>query len=113
MKNLFCWYHHKKTKWLFLVFLTAFFALFFLPLRFLAFLAVVKMCAGGKERYLRVQRQNKDIVMEMMKIVIEEEDLVNMREYLDSPLKIIDKKMGEYNTFEKKIKENLTNILQI
>ena len=71
------------------------------------------MCAGGKERYRSVQRQNKDIVMEMMRIVIEEEELVNMREYLDSPLKTIDKKTGEYNTFEKKIKENLGNVLQI
>ena len=51
--------------------------------------------------------------MEMMRIVIEEEELVNMREYLDSPLKTIDKKTGEYNTFEKKIKENLGNVLQI
>lgn len=51
--------------------------------------------------------------MELLRIVIEEEDLVNMREYLDNPLKMIDKKMGEYNTFEKKIKEIIANILQV
>lgn len=47
---------------------------------------------------------NRIIVYSLFKIIIEEENLTSIREHLEDPSKLIDKRSSEYNTFEKKAK---------
>jgi hypothetical protein len=70
-KNLFCWYHHAKTKWLFLVVLGCFLALFFLPLRALALLGLVATCHRGWQHHARVCQRNQFVVFAILRLVVD------------------------------------------
>jgi hypothetical protein len=61
-----------------------------------------KTYAKGKGYYDRVQEMNRIIVYSLFKIIIEEENFSTLREHLEDPSKLIDKRSSEYISFEKK-----------
>jgi hypothetical protein len=95
------------------VLLALFFGLFFVSLRLVALVAVVRMCLKGRQHLSRVRQLNQVIVYSLLRIVAEEEGLASIKENIDDPDRPFDKKTSDYASFEKKSKERLAEILQI
>jgi hypothetical protein len=69
-KNLFCWYHHRKTKWLFLVLLCLFLLLFLLPLRAMAVIGLAVMCQRGWNRQGKIYQRNQFVVLAVLRLIV-------------------------------------------
>jgi hypothetical protein len=70
VKNLFSWYHHRKTQWLFLLLLASFAACLFLPLRAIALLALTATAINGWHHHSRLCMRNQFVVMALLRLVI-------------------------------------------
>lgn len=112
-KNLFCWYHHRKTRWLFLVLLALFCALFFLPLRALAVIGLVLTCNKGWQHHAKVFQRNQIVVFAILRLIAEEEGLSSLRENFEDTKRPYDKRSSEYAAFERKAREGLAEMLQL
>lgn len=63
IKNLFIWYHYKKTKLLFSVIAGLLFALIVLPSRIILFVMLLKIMLKGSKYHANIQDINKVIII--------------------------------------------------
>ena len=82
IKNLFTWYYYEKTKVFFLFLLLALAAFIVLPLRFIMLVGLFKSMGKGKIYHKRTQEFNKIIIYELFKVVINENHLKVMQQYI-------------------------------
>lgn len=112
-KNLFCWYHHRKTRWLFLVLLGLLVLLSLVSLRFLALVALMRMFHKGRQHYAKLQQLNQVIVYSLLRITVEEEGLASLRENFEDPARFFDRRNSEFAVFERRGSAWLSETLQL
>jgi len=113
VKNLFTWYHHKKTRIVYLGLVGVLFVVVFVPIRFLLLIVVYKKFKKGKLYYRQTIEYNEAVVSEIFSLTQRENKLTDMGQYLSNDGKLLNKKDPDYLVFEKKVKENLQTILGI
>lgn len=107
IKNIFVWYHHRKTKFIFAILIGALLVISFVPVRVLLVFGLYKLLKNGLCHKRKTNEVNRMIVSEVLHICIEENGLEEMRQYELQKLRILDKKHNDYITFERKAKDYL------
>ena len=92
VKNIFTWYHHKKTYLVLKIVTLTFLAVTFLPLRYIVLFGLLRMFNRGREYHNKVQRYNSILVNEIFKICVAENGLENIKFCLMQPTKGFEKK---------------------
>lgn len=108
IKNLFIWYHYKKTKLLFWIIAAAVFILMILPIRLILFAAVLKMMKKGSKYHANIQDINKVIIIELVRIIIRENNFNNMSLYFKEHFRPYNFRTLEAETFVKTCKDELS-----
>ena len=105
IKNIFMWYHHRKTKELLLLIITILTVLLFIPIRLLALACLFKFFKKGLSHHLRTRELNKVILFEIIHRIIEENGLTEAKAWMLNRNIPYNKNGYEYSNFEKKVKE--------
>ena len=71
VKNIFSWYHHRKTKELLLLLLAILVVIIFLPIKLMLLIVVFKMFQRGLTHRVRAREMNKVIIFEIFHKIIE------------------------------------------
>lgn len=77
-KNLFIWYHFKKTQSLFFILLAVAITILVFPFRFIMCALVIKQMFKGSKYHENIQDLNRLIILELIRIIIRENNMHNM-----------------------------------
>lgn len=92
VKNIFLWYHHRKTKELLFLLLAVLAVIVFVPIKLLLLGAVYKMFRRGLNHRTRTREINKYILMEIFQNLVEEFNLVEIKAFIIEPNKLFDRR---------------------
>lgn len=90
-KNLFIWYYYQKTKVFFLILVMILVGLLVLPLRFILLIALFRTMKKGEAYHRKTQEINKMIILQLFRVIVEENNLKNFNHYLLHQQKKIEK----------------------
>lgn len=82
VKNVFSWYHHRKTRELLVLVLGVLGVILFVPIRLVLLLVVYKMFRRGLTHRVRTREINKYILMEIFQNLVEEFNLPEMKSFI-------------------------------
>lgn len=99
------WYHHKKTRILYLGLVAVLIVIIFVPVRVILVVAIYQAFKKGKNYQAHTQKYNEQVVHELYLLTIKENKLEDtMLPYLNLDTKPLNKNLPEYQLFEKKSK---------
>jgi hypothetical protein len=104
VKNIFTWYHHKKSKIVYLGLVTVLVVIVFVPIRFILLVAVYKKFKKGKRYFAKTKEYNELVVNEIFLMTAKESKIEDFFQYLSNDSKALNKKDSDYLVFEKKVK---------
>ena len=105
IKNIFCWFHHRKTKQLLLLFITILAIIIFVPIKLVLLYAIFKMFKRGLSHRQRTKELNKVILVEIFQKLIDENNIIEAKAWMVNRNIPYTRQSYDYINFQKKIRE--------
>jgi hypothetical protein len=99
IKNIFLWYHHRKTKEMLIVISILLAVLIFIPIKLILLIGIYKMFRRGLIYRTKVRETNKIILVELFHSILEEHNLQEYKAFLIDRNRPFEKKSLEYAHF--------------